>query len=200
MITPHTAAPESRTRLRRFVSIGLVLVGVVWGRHARGGRSLAAPLVVVGSAGSVCRVAVGPRLRRTRIRPGSGPDDDRHPGRGRATLLCPRWPFLAGDAGGHVHAGVGDDPATHDRHGRRNVRGSPRRRHIPVGRLPPGPPERAARRPSAVRWLELSRGRAPVSLRGVRFRERRHRCRDDSGTNGPVRTEPSFTGSQSGST
>ena len=29
MITPHTAAPESRTRLRRFVSIGLVLVGVV---------------------------------------------------------------------------------------------------------------------------------------------------------------------------
>ena len=29
MITPHTAAPESRTRLRRFVPIGLVLVGVV---------------------------------------------------------------------------------------------------------------------------------------------------------------------------
>ena len=29
MIAPHTAAPESRTRLRRFVSIGLVLVGVV---------------------------------------------------------------------------------------------------------------------------------------------------------------------------
>jgi hypothetical protein len=29
VITPHTAAPESRTRLRRFVSIGLVLVGVV---------------------------------------------------------------------------------------------------------------------------------------------------------------------------
>ena len=29
MITPHTTAPESRTRLRRFVSIGLVLVGVV---------------------------------------------------------------------------------------------------------------------------------------------------------------------------
>ncbi len=29
MITPHTAAPESRTGLRRFVSIGLVLVGVV---------------------------------------------------------------------------------------------------------------------------------------------------------------------------
>lgn len=29
MIAPHTAAPESRTRLRRCVSIGLVLVGVV---------------------------------------------------------------------------------------------------------------------------------------------------------------------------
>ena len=29
MIPPHTAAPESRTTLRRFVSIGLVLVGVV---------------------------------------------------------------------------------------------------------------------------------------------------------------------------
>ena len=29
MIAPHTAAPESRTRLRRFVPIGLVLVGVV---------------------------------------------------------------------------------------------------------------------------------------------------------------------------
>jgi len=29
VITPHTAAPESRTRLRGFVSIGLVLVGVV---------------------------------------------------------------------------------------------------------------------------------------------------------------------------
>ena len=88
MITPHTAAPESRTRLRRFVSIGLVLVGVVWGRHARGGRSLAAPPVVVGSAGSVRRVEVGLRLHRTRIRPGNGPDDDRHPGVEVARPFC----------------------------------------------------------------------------------------------------------------
>jgi len=140
-------------------------------RHARCGRSLAAPPVTVASVGAD-RVAAG-WLPRTGVRPDDGPDDDRDPGLYRFVargIRCGRR-LLAGDTGDHLYAVGRDHHAARERlfrmrgeDGSTTIRGSVDLLLVRHGRVGAGPPERAARGPGAVRWLHVTPGRAPRTL------------------------------------